>query len=306
MDNQLVSVVIPTYSRPAFLERTINSVVNQTYGNIEIIVVDDNNPGTEYRRETEEVMNKFKQNSKVKYIKHEKNKNGSAARNTGWMHSKGKYITFLDDDDVISQSKIEAQVKCLEKLDDSWGMCYTKYELKKENGEYQISNENREGYLYVESLMRTVFLGSGSNLMLRKKVVDEIGGYDESFKRNQDIECLVRACERYKIAYIDKKLLTIYQEGNRKKRTLEEIEDINKHYLTVFKNKIDSLCTRDRKRVISVISLERFRVALAHHNAVYGIKILIQNKVSIINFFKYMLYLFDRLIHKTSCGFVIK
>ena len=90
----LVSVIIPTYSRPVFLKRCLDSVLNQTYPNIEVFVVDDNNPDTDARSETEKTMEAYKENPRVTYLKHEKNKNGSAARNTGWKASHGEYITF--------------------------------------------------------------------------------------------------------------------------------------------------------------------------------------------------------------------
>lgn len=183
----LVSVVIPTYKRPIYLKRAIDSVLNQTYENVELIVVDDNNPDTPARLETEDLMAHYSDNPKVKYLKHDKNRNGSAARNTGWRAATGEYITYLDDDDEIAPEKIAKQVHCLEALDISWGACYTAYYVHKSNGGYQVSSEKRSGTLYVEALMRTLFMGSGSNLLLRKSVVDEIGGYDESFERNQDI-----------------------------------------------------------------------------------------------------------------------
>lgn len=139
----LVSVVIPTYSRPVFLQRCVNSVLSQSYPNIEIFVVDDNNPDTEARTETEKTMEVYRDNSRVTYLQHEKNRNGSAARNTGWRAAKGEYITFLDDDDEIAETKIQKQVECLESLDASWGMCYTGYKLIKEYDDDQISSEKR-------------------------------------------------------------------------------------------------------------------------------------------------------------------
>lgn len=119
-----VSVVIPTYKRPKYLKRALDSVLRQTYKNIEIIVVDDNNSDDEYRIETEKFMKKFN-DSRIKYIKHERNKNGSAARNTGIKNSSGKYITFLDDDDEFADQRIEKLVQCMENLDESWVACYT-------------------------------------------------------------------------------------------------------------------------------------------------------------------------------------
>ena len=302
-DIPLVSVVIPTYSRPLYLKRCIDSVLNQTYSNIEVIVVDDNNSDTEARLETEKTMSNYNGDVRVKYVQHEKNKNGSAARNTGWRLSHGKYITFLDDDDVISDTKIEKQVLCLETLDESWGMCYTGYKLIKEHGDNQISSEKRSGNCYLDALMRTMFMGSGSNLFLRKIVVDKINGYDESFQRNQDIEFLVRACECYKLAYIDEVLLTIYQEGNRTSRSFEQIDEYTRHYLLVFKDRINSLEPKEKERVISVISLERFRVALLKKQLIAGLKILKDNHVKFKYKARYVRYLAKRKITHESYGF---
>ena len=100
----LVSVVIPTYKRPELLLRTIKSVLNQTYPEIEIIVVDDNGKGTTAQKQSEAIIRSLKGN--ITYLIHDINKGGSAARNTGWKASKGLYITFLDDDDEISEKKI--------------------------------------------------------------------------------------------------------------------------------------------------------------------------------------------------------
>ena len=286
-----------------YLKRCIDSVLNQTYKNIELFVVDDNNPETDARKETESVMLSYIENPKVTYLQHERNKNGSAARNTGWKKSKGKYITFLDDDDEIAPSKMEKQVKCLEKLDKSWGACYTGYCLLKANGAVQVSAEKRSGVCYVDALMRTMFMGSGSNLFLRKSVVDEINGYDESFQRNQDIEFLVRVAERYKIAYIDEVLLTIHQEGERQPLDFNKTEKISQHYLDVFSERINRLKKKEKRRVLSVISLERFRLALYAHRYIEGIKILIKNRVSLIYIYRFLGYLLYRLITHKSFGF---
>ena len=299
----LVSVVIPTYNRPVYLRRCIDSVINQTYKNIEIIVVDDNDPQTESRRETEQVMAAYAGIDNITYLKHDHNKNGSAARNTGWRHSHGKYITFVDDDDVIEPTKIEKQVDCLERLDSSWGACYTGYRLFKEHGDPQISSEKRSGDCYVAALMRTMFMGSGSNLFLRKSVVDEINGYDETFVRNQDIEFLVRVSEKYKLAHIDEVLLTIYQEGERPNRSYEHAEQVFQHYLSKYKKNIDALSPEDRERVYSVLSLERCRRAFYKKKYLEGLKVLKDNKVKLKYLVKFCKYLIHRKLTGKSYGF---
>ena len=301
----LVSIVIPTFKRPDFLKRTLESVLKQTYENIEIIVVDDNNKDIN-RTKTENIMDNYSNYINIIYIKHEKNKGGSAARNTGWKNSNGKYITFIDDDDEIDENKILRQVECLEKLDNSWGVCYTSYHVLKPGNKIIYSAEKRSGELYVESLARTLFMGSGSNLLLRKSIVDFIGGYDESFIRNQDIEFLVRVLEITKIAYVDEDLLTVHLDENRKKMSWENYELYTKHYLDNFSNRIDLLNPKNKKRVKNVISLECARVAMSFGYANKSISILYKNKVSIKAIFLYLLYILDRLINKKSYGFMLK
>lgn len=114
-NNPLVSVIIPTYKRVDFLERAIKSVLNQTYRNIEIVVVDDNNSDTEYRVETSKLMKKYvSYYSNIKYIMLDKNSGGCVARNTGLQETTGKYVNFLDDDDIFYPEKIEKQVSKFE------------------------------------------------------------------------------------------------------------------------------------------------------------------------------------------------
>lgn len=105
VNRSLVSVIIPTYKRATTLLDAIRSVLNQTYKNIEIVIVDDNGKGTYEQLETERLLKQYIENQQIIYIVHEYNKNGSAARNTGLMASHGAYINFLDDDDKMYPQK---------------------------------------------------------------------------------------------------------------------------------------------------------------------------------------------------------
>lgn len=303
--NPLVSVVIPTFRRPHLIDRAINSVLNQTYKNLEVIVVDDNAPDTIERKNTQIAISRYKNIDNVKYIKHEKNSGGSTARNTGWKNAQGKYIAFLDDDDEISPCRIEEQVKCLESLDDSWGACYTAYHILMENGYVQHSTTDQYGDVYIRALMRTFYIGGGSNLLIRKSVVDEIAGFDETFKRNQDIEFMARAFENYKVAYIPKDLLTIHWEVRNDKKTYEFADGITTFYLDKMSNRINRLSNYDKHRVLAVIALERARVALYYKKFRDIYTILKDNHVSVYEIIKYLFYLLNRVITKKSYGFYL-
>lgn len=110
MENIKVSVIMPTYKRSDFLVRAIESVLNQTYQNIEVIVSDDNIPDSEYCIETKTKVNAFLKTGKVKYVKTTGKTGGGAARNFAIKYCTGDYVAFLDDDDVYVNNKIEKQL----------------------------------------------------------------------------------------------------------------------------------------------------------------------------------------------------
>lgn len=108
--SEKVSIIIPTFSRNDTLDRAIKSALGQTYQNIEIIIVDDNPPNSEYRKSTEHLMEKYSVNPKVRYCKNESNLGGAGARNNGIMVAVGDYIAFLDDDDEYYPQNIEKKL----------------------------------------------------------------------------------------------------------------------------------------------------------------------------------------------------
>lgn len=107
----LVSVVIPTYSRNDALSRAVDCILAQTHQNLDVIVVDDNPADSPYRLAAQAIMEKYKEDSRVRYIQNPQNLGGSGARNVGIEASKGEYIAFLDDDDVYYPDKIEKQLE---------------------------------------------------------------------------------------------------------------------------------------------------------------------------------------------------
>lgn len=302
---KLVSIIIPTYKRPNMIARAVNSALNQTYNNIEVIVVDDNNPNTLERTLTEQAMLEFKNTPNVLYIQHSHNKNGSAARNTGWRASKGDFITFLDDDDEIATSKIEKQVNCLDKLDSNWGACYTSYHILKPNGVTIYSKTNSIGDVYTQTLMRTLYLGSGSNLLLRRRILEQIDGYDESFLRNQDVEFMARVAEISKFAFVPEDLLTVHYEIRQFKRTFKFVDEIAINYTERFSDRIHCLSKRDQRRIKEVISLDRARVALNYKEYFQCVKILHSNHVRLNTILRYIIYLTRRSICHVSYGFYL-
>lgn len=277
--NPLVSVIIPTFRRPDTLIRAIGSVLNQTYDNVEVIVVDDNNPDTEGRVLTEQIMSKYIGNQRVIYIKHPHNKNGSAARNTGAFNSKGEYIAFLDDDDEFLPQKIASQVQKMESLPNEYGFCYSKSYSRKPGGNPIESPERREGNLFLEALQRDLHFAAGSNLLIRKGVFLSTGGFDETFVKNQDLELVVKLLRKYKVAYVDVPGLIV--NVHLEKRVFD-YDKLTRLYLERFKPYIDELNEDDRASVYREINKQLFfNYFRVEHDLRGCVRMLVKKEISL-------------------------
>lgn len=282
MNETLVSIIIPTYARPANLKRAINSCLIQSYQNFEIIVIDDNNSNTEYRAETELLMNNF-EDKRIIYIKHDHNRNGAAARNTGIKVSKGNYIAFLDDDDVFLPTKIEEQVRFLEKMPADYGGCYCGYSFKYKK--WYLGNSPsplQEGDLEYELLAGKFSFGTSSTLLIKKEVVIELNGFDESFIRHQDIEFVARMLSKYKIGAISDRLLVKHEEDFLNRPSSLSLKKTKEHFLNTFRNRIISYSKEKQVEIYDFHNLEMIKYYLIDSN--YKLAFNTFRKISFINF----------------------
>lgn len=248
IDNIKVSVIIPTYGDPTFLEKSISSVINQSLKNIELIVVDDNNPNSQNRIKTERLVGKYLKKWEFKYLKHDVNKNGAAARNTGFVNSRGKYIAFLDSDDEFLPNRIEKCYNEMEKASENYAGVYSGCELKRNGKTYMVHKKNLSGEFLLETLACTFMFLTGSNLFVRRTVYLELGGFDESFLRHQDYEFLVRLFQKYKLIAIPE-VLVIKNNENINRPSVYRMIEIKKQYLKKFKNIIDQFGDLEKKYI---------------------------------------------------------
>lgn len=245
----IVSVIIPTYKRSDMLLRAIDSVLNQSFTNVQVIVVDDNDPDTEYRQNTKNRMQRYKNNSRVRYVQHAHNMNGSAARNTGIKLSDGEYVCFLDDDDFFSDDKIEKQVRFLEEHPIYSAVCcdYIK------NGK-RISFPRKDNYTEDILLLKPVPQTSG--ILFKKKAVDHINGFDDTFIRHQDFELMLRFFDAgFKIGKIDEALYTRDVSGVSNIPSGQKMETIKEKFLKQFEDIIEKIEEKDpgfKRRVYSI------------------------------------------------------
>lgn len=235
----LVSVIIPTYGIPVFLDKAINSVLNQTFSDLELIIVDDNNSDTEARICTETLIDQFS-DKRIKYIQHDRNRNGAVARNTGIAHSSGQYIAFLDSDDEYFPNRLQKCVNVIHKLPPEVGGVYTGCEFRCKGRTYNKYKDVKSGNFLAETLACSFMFCSGSNIFVRREVVKQLNGFDESFLRHQDYEFLVRFFEHYNLEAIPE-ILVVKNNENFNVPPVEKMVTIKEQYLTKFQLIIDSL-----------------------------------------------------------------
>lgn len=256
----MVSVIIPTYGGGDGIEKVINSILVQTYKDIEIIVVDDNGFGSENQKRTAQHLDKYLSENSIKYIIPQQNQGGSAARNCGARVSKGGYLMFLDDDDTVSADKIEKQVRVLEKSGGKYGMAYCSSRIYANKKLSNIITATDSGDILFKYLMGKVYIGTGTAL-LRRDAWESLGGYNESFVRHQDWEFFSRVLNNYyAIATPD----TYFNRYITNRNTPQDIKTLEKYadYYIEFLQKYNF---RISDRMIKkVIRRNNSRVALAY------------------------------------------
>ncbi len=204
--NPLVSVVVTTYNRPELARRAIQSVINQDYPALDIIVVEDGSQSDLPEWISSRGLN-------VRYHRHEKNMGLAAARNTGLRLAKGKYVSYLDDDDEWQSCKITRQVAAML---ESGGSCevmctacwfiddYGK-SLKKSTITGNIKESIEKNGLSV--------LPDNTGLFLKRALAD-IGGYDEELRSHTEYALWMRMAQKgYSAASIDEPMLIVYQHA---------------------------------------------------------------------------------------------
>lgn len=294
IDYPLVSIIITTFKRPDKLSRAIESVLNQNYQNLEIIVVDDNDSESEGRLATEKVMQTFENNQKIKYVKHEYNKNGAAARNTGIRHSEGVYITYLDDDDIYYSHKVSSQVEFLEKNKNFAGV-YCGWT----NGE-QAFIPKYAGDFTFELLSGEVRLITNSIMLTRSSTLDA-GGWDETFRRNQEFAFLLRVFKKgYEIGALEEILFEVdLSDRSNASNPLKNEQDME-YFLERHKEQIKSSSSESKKDEKDIYSYRARGVLLNYlKNRDYLNALKFYFKALNIGFFKFnkdlILYLYNKI-----------
>lgn len=204
-----VSVIIPTHNRAHLIGRSIQSVLNQTYKDFEIIVVDDGSTDN-----TREVIKEFQRKDKrIKCIRHEKNKGGSAARNTGIKLARGEYIAFQDSDDEWLPEKLEKQMGFFKNMPAEVGIIYSDmWRITRNEKSYFYSPKimPKHKIIYKQALDYGVSNIGIQTSLIKKEVFDKAGMFDEKFPRFIDLEFFIRLSKYYYFFHIKEPLVNYF------------------------------------------------------------------------------------------------
>lgn len=199
-----VSVIIPTYNRAQLLVKALQSVLNQTYQNFEILIIDDNSSDN-----TSEIINNFK-DDRIKYFQLSKNQGAPAARNNGIKNAIGELIAFLDSDDQWLETKLEKQIELFNK-DKNIGLVYTG--IKTINNNFPIITlPQKRGDLSKAILIKN-HVGTTSSVMVKKDLIDEVGGFDLTFTSCQDWDLFIRLSQKCEFDFVEEPLVLYFEHS---------------------------------------------------------------------------------------------
>lgn len=196
-DSPLISVIIPAYNCEKTIQETINSVLQQTFTDFELIVINDGSQDA-----TLDVIGKI-QDPRLKVFSFE-NAGGNVSRNRGLNQAVGNYISFLDADDIWTPDKLKSQLEALQKTPDAH-VAYSWTDYIDEEGKFIVSGRrvSVNGDVY-EKLLINNFLENGSNPLICREALIDLGGFDESLKAAQDWDMWLRLAAKYSFVGVPK------------------------------------------------------------------------------------------------------
>lgn len=219
----LVSVIIPTYNRAHLLGRAIRSVLAQTRQDFELIVVDDASTDN-----TREVVGGFA-DPRVRYVRHDVNRGGTVAMNTGLQEARGEYVTFLDDDDEYLPQKLEKQLETFTTSDlKELGVVVCGFAEVWDDApgaEPQVRLPAHRGWIY-EDVMAIRGWWGPPLLMVRRPVSGPLFTFDEGLSGCEDWDYLLRLAQRWQVEVLPEPLVRVHNHaGPRMGNTRDELRD---------------------------------------------------------------------------------
>ena len=259
----LVSVIIPTYKRPDFIARSVESVLKQTYTNLECIVVNDNEQNSDDSKQLRKAIEPFEADSRFQLLDQENHVNGSAARNFGLVHSQGEFVAFLDDDDYWEPTKIQKQVNFLNNHTNEWGAVTCLSALFNDKKLLRGSCPFKSGNIFIDILYRRIGIGTSPTL-IRRIAIDDAGKFDITLKRHQDLQFFSQIAFKYKIGLIKEHLCYIESKSTINQPKAEEMMEIKKRYYESISSLLSNL---SKKQLARMHLLNCFELSFIYHKS---------------------------------------
>lgn len=249
MDKPLISIVMVNYNHDDFLKESIDSVLQQTYDNWELIIVDDGSTDTSV-----DIVHQYV-DSRIKLYEQKENMHICVATNIGLSHIKGEYVARLDSDDIWEANKLEKQLKLFQQNPDVY-VCFTKLDIINEQGDvinaelpdlyslYNTRQESRENWIkffffHGNSLIQ-------STMMMKREVVDKVGGFNLAYVQAHDFDFFIRVIKQYDFSFLEEPLIgyrrtlkqnsSLNQDNNR--RFYNEHMNIRYHFFDEFDDEL--------------------------------------------------------------------
>jgi glycosyltransferase involved in cell wall biosynthesis len=202
-----VTVIIPSYNRERFIQQTVDSILSQTYTNLEVVAVDDGSTD-----KTRQILDAYGERIKVLAHPERINKGQSAAINLGMRSTMSEYVGIVDSDDVLTPEKIERQVTFLEQ-NPSIGFVYANAYIMNDDGSilYKAFPPGHVETGMPERILLECPIGCPSGFLVRRSAFDKAGYFDESLRSAQDHDMVVRLAEVSRLSYM-KETLWYYRE----------------------------------------------------------------------------------------------
>ncbi|WP_214804245.1 MULTISPECIES: glycosyltransferase family 2 protein [unclassified Exiguobacterium] len=203
MRNSLVSIIMPTYNSEEFVKESINSVINQTYNNFELIIIDDSSKDNTVKVVTEMMKN----DNRINLITLPNNSGAAVARNKGIDNAKGRYIAFLDSDDLWLEDKLEIQINFMNKY--SYPFTYTNYIRINENNEL-INEIKVPPIMTYKKLLKNTIIGC-STVVVDREIIPIV--HMPLIRRGQDTATWLKILKKIPRAHgYNESYLTVYRE----------------------------------------------------------------------------------------------
>ncbi len=251
-----VSVVIPTYNRANMLREALESVLRQSFQPTEVLVVDDGSTDL-----TKEVVASFG-NKRIRYLSFS-NSGVSSARNKGWRSALGDWVAFLDSDDLWLPQKLQRQIQAVDSRADV-PLCYTDEIWIRHNRRVNPCKHHAKhsGWIFQHCLARCII--SPSSALIRRDVLEEMGGFDESMPACEDYDLWLRLTSRYPVLFLEERL--IIKRGGHPDQLSKKFWGMDRFRIRALARILQDPALREDQKKAALAQLQR-KCAIYSHGA---------------------------------------